>query len=448
MRYTIYTMSKYFRFLFLAILLGITLVFPVPAFTEDTTPTQTELQNQLSSIEAQIKGLEQQLSATKGQKNTLASQISRLQAEGRALNLKIQSTNLQLKDIGQKIDTTQNSIKLSEDRMKRLNIQLEILIRVLDRSDQHNFLLNLLNAGGLSASFNEAKNFIDLTSQITELTKDVRTTKNKLVADQQALAQQQDSTEQLLTISAAQQSALNGKLTEQKTLLQTTKGLETNYQSQIKDKTKQAQTIRNRLYELVGGNQQINFGQAVTIANWASGQTGVPTPFLLAILTQESNLGKNVGTCNRPNDPPEKSWKVIMKPDRDQEPFKTITEALGKDPDTTPVSCPMRDKKTGKQIGWGGAMGPAQFIPSTWIRYQDKITAITGKSANPWDIRDAFLGAALLLKANGAGASEDSQWKAAMRYFSGSTNTAYRFYGDNVIATAAKYAADIKNLQP
>ena len=55
----------------------------------------------------------------------------------------------------------------------------------------------------------------------------------------------------------------------------------------------------------------------------------------------------------------------------------------------TPVSCCMYYK--GKPYGWGGAMGPAQFIPSTWVLYEDKIKAITGKTADPWNIRDAFL---------------------------------------------------------
>jgi membrane-bound lytic murein transglycosylase B len=134
-----------------------------------------------------------------------------------------------------------------------------------------------------------------------------------------------------------------------------------------------------------------------------------------------------------------------MKPERDQEPFKTITTELGRDIDTTPVSCPMKNKD-GSQLGWGGAMGPAQFIPSTWIGYKDRVAALTGKSADPWDIRDAFVAAALLLKANGANGTDDGYWKAAMRYFSGGTSTKYRFYGDNVLKTTAKYRDDIKEL--
>ena len=134
-----------------------------------------------------------------------------------------------------------------------------------------------------------------------------------------------------------------------------------------------------------------------------------------------------------------------MKPERDQEPFKAITAELGLNPDTTPVSCPMR-AKDGSRIGWGGAMGPAQFIPSTWQGYKGKVSAITGKIADPWDIRDAFIASAVKLAADGA-VSREGEWAAAMRYFSGSTNTKYRFYGDSVVARADEYEEDIKELE-
>jgi membrane-bound lytic murein transglycosylase B len=198
------------------------------------------------------------------------------------------------------------------------------------------------------------------------------------------------------------------------------------------------------LYQLLGVTNDITFGEAVKIAQWASAQSGVRPAFLLAVLTQESNLGKNVGTCNRPGDPPSKSWKVVMNPTRDQPPFLQITQELGMDTDITPISCPMRDSR-GRQIGWGGAMGPAQFIPSTWMGYRDKVSAITGKTADPWDIRDAFLAAAIKLAAGGA-TTQSGEWTAAMRYFSGSTSTKYRFYGDSVVAQAAKYQSDIDEL--
>jgi membrane-bound lytic murein transglycosylase B len=93
-------------------------------------------------------------------------------------------------------------------------------------------------------------------------------------------------------------------------------------------------------------------------------------------------------------------------------------------------------------------MGPAQFIPSTWVLYRDRVGNITGKiPANPWDIRDAFIASALLLKDNGATSGEtQAEWKAAMRYFSGSTNPRFRFYGDSVLALANRYEQDLSTL--
>ena len=114
-----------------------------------------------------------------------------------------------------------------------------------------------------------------------------------------------------------------------------------------------------------------------------------------------------------------------------------------------PVSLPGVPSQIGdgSQLGWGGAMGPAQFIPSTWMGYKDKVAALTGKNPpNPWDIRDAFAAAAIKLTSGGADGSYQGNWNAAMRYFSGSTNVKYRFYGDNVMATAAKYQNDIADL--
>jgi len=102
--------------------------------------------------------------------------------------------------------------------------------------------------------------------------------------------------------------------------------------------------------------------------------------------------------------------------------------------------------KNGNQVGWGGAMGPAQFIPSTWVGYASKVSAITGAPANPWDIKDAFIAAAIKLVADGANGTYQGEWDAAMRYFSGGTNSAYSFYGDDVMATTTKYQADLATI--
>ncbi len=406
---------------------------------------KSQLEQQLAEIQKQIDQYEQQLTGVKSEKNTLANKIKQLKTQQSKINLQIKQTNLNIQNIQLDMDQTQDKISENEQKQKVLEGEIAYILRQIYDKDRASPMLNaLLSSEGFSGLYTEINDQIKTHQGLASVLEQLRNQAAELRQYQVDLANQQDQQENLIRVAGLQNQELAGSIGEQNNLLQITKGREADYQVVLGDAKRRAAEIQNRLYELLGVSKNITFGQAVEIAQMASRLTGVRAAFLLAILTQESNLGKNVGTCNRPGDPPEKSWRVVMKPERDQQPFLQITAELGLDPDTTPVSCPMRDKN-GKQIGWGGAMGPAQFIPSTWMGYKDKVSAITGKSANPWDIRDAFLAAAIKLAAGGAG-TQEGEWAAAMRYFSGGTNPAFRFYGDNVVAMANRYQGDIESL--
>ncbi|MGE5297597.1 MAG: hypothetical protein ACM3KM_00340 [Acidobacteriaceae bacterium] len=416
------------------------------AQTAGSNPEQdekTQLQQQLQEIENQIAAYQKELDQTRGEKNTLQNKIKTLKKQQDSLTLQIKATNLRITDLGAQITATQATIDSNTEKMEALKKQAAGLISSVYQQDEVSMLDIFLTHDNFIDAISEMENYSRLSDSLNSLLNEVAATNKYLAEEKVQLAGQQEDANNLLSIQSLQQQEVAGTVSEQNNLLSITKGRESEYQAIINDTNKRANEIRGRLYQLLGISSQITFGEAVKIAQWASSQTGVRAAFLLAILTQESNLGKNVGTCNRAGDPPEKSWRVVMKPERDQQPFQTITAELGLNIDTTPVSCPMMSK--GKQVGWGGAMGPAQFIPSTWMGYKDKVTEITGKSANPWDIRDAFIASAIKLKAGGAGTVQ-GEWAAAMRYFSGSTNTKYRFYGDNVVKIANQYQNDIDEL--
>ena len=428
------------------LIIGILLSFSVPAYADDTTtPTQAQLEQQLKDIEQEITNLQKQLTTTTAQKNTLANKIKQLKIKQDQLNALIKQAALRVDNLAGKIAVTEKDLNKNALKESEIKSSLTDMIQTLNHSDSQ-VIISLASANGLSDIFSEMQNYINITADLENLVKQLHTVKQQITQQKSTLEVQKSDASNLLQVKTIQKQELVNTLTEQSSLLSKTKGLEANYSASLTDKKKLATELRNRIYELFNTGKTINFGQAVEIAKLANKLTGINTAFVLAILTQESNLGKNVGTCNRAGDPPEKSWKVIMKPERDQDPFLKITSELNLNTDTTPVSCPMHDKN-GKQIGWGGAMGPAQFIPSTWMGYKDKVAAVTGKSpANPWDIRDAFIASGFKLKSAGAGDTEDSWWKAAMIYFSGSTNTQFRFYGDNVVALAKKYQQDIQDL--
>lgn len=441
-KYTNIIRIKFFLALFVALL---AVVFMSADFSYAGNETQAQLEQELQDIQKQINEYTMELSKTQTQKITLSNKIKQLQTRQRTLNLQVQQTSLQLKKISGQLTETEKSIETNLVKQQAFRKEMANLLRQMNITNE-NSLIQLFNANGLADAFNQIREYGDLTATLSGILKQNRILVNELGEKQLKLEEQKSETDNLLKISSIQKQSLLETLGEQNSLLTKTKGIESNYQSAISDSKKRATEIRNRIYELFNTGKQIDFGQAVEISKWASSLTGVRPALLLAILTQESNLGKNVGTCNRAGDPKEKSWKVIMKPQRDQEPFKQITSELELEIDTTPVSCPMRDKN-GKQVGWGGAMGPAQFIPSTWLGYRKKVTALSGKStANPWDIRDAFLASAVKLKSDGADGSDDGDWKAALRYFAGSVNYTFRFYADNVMATAKKYQSDIDEL--
>ena len=446
---TIHSLSKKIAFVLAVSAIIITSTasaqLTVPQTSTPPNAAQTAaLQQQLQDIENQISQFQTQLKTIQGQKNTLQNKISQLQKQQATLQLQIKANNLQISNLESQQTETSALINQQTVKEQQLNQQLAEVLQAINQQDNFPFIYTLVSKKNLSDALDAVESYSKISASLSFLLDQATAAKNQLNQTQATLVQQQTDTTNLLSIQTLQQQQLVDSVGQQATLLQQTKGKESDYQITLNDTQKQAQAIRSRLYQLLGVNTQVTFGQALQIAQMVSSDTGVRPAFLLAILTQESNLGKNVGTCNRAGDPPSKSYTVVMNPTRDIPDFLQITQSLGRDPNVTPVSCPMHDSK-GNQQGWGGAMGPAQFIPSTWMGYKDQVTTITGKPADPWDINDAFLAAGIKLAAGGA-TSQSGEWDAAMRYFSGGTNTKYRFYGDSVVAQAASYQTDIDNL--
>ena len=214
----------------------------------------------------------------------------------------------------------------------------------------------------------------------------------------------------------------------------------------LADRQRRADTIRSALFELRDA-EGIPFASALAYAQEASKPTGVRAAFILAILRQESNLGVNVGQCllTTPGTGAGKGKNTgtpiskVMKPDRDVEPFLDITGRLGRNPYNTPVSCP-------QSIGYGGAMGPSQFIASTWILYEKRLAAVLGVTTpDPWVAKHAIMATALFLSDLGADkGTYSAEREAAARYYAGGNWQKNGLgYAASVLAFAEKYQEDI-----
>lgn len=205
--------------------------------------------------------------------------------------------------------------------------------------------------------------------------------------------------------------------------------------------------IKEQKFELLQ-HQTLNFSQIYKIVKNIESITKVRSALMLAISQEELNLEKkdmcyltNFVTGEGAREIDGKKIARVMKPDRDIKNFLQITKDLGKDPKKTLVTCPM-------SFGWGGAMGPADFIPSTWMLYNQKIKDITGKESDPWNVYDAFLAMGLYLSDSGASIGNiKGEWDASMIYFSGSVNSGYNFYADQVLDIADKIQEDINIIE-
>jgi len=419
---------------------------------EGLTPVEERqiLEEELKKLEEQIVKYETDITKTEQERKTLQNQIYILKTKIEKLNLQIQESNVMIEDVGLQIKDTESSIEKTSSKIEDSRQQLSIILRTIYENDQKSLIEILLSEEELSNFFDDLTSLEALNSKNEELLEDIKNLKSYLETQKQSLDEEKADVERLLKIQLLQKGESEKTKKDQEYFLKLT---ETQYQKYLKEKEeteKKAAEIRARIFELIGVPEAPTFGEALEIAKYVERITGVRPALLLAVMTQESNIGKNVGQCYLKNlatgDGVTSDGKLVskvMKPSRDIEPFLQITKELGRDPYNTPVSCPIPSVG-----GYGGAMGPAQFIPSTWMLYRDKVKAITGKAADPWDIKDAFLAAALYLADYGATKqTSDAEWKAAMIYFSGTTNTKYRFYGDSVIKIASQYEEDIKVIE-
>jgi membrane-bound lytic murein transglycosylase B len=389
------------------------------------------------------------ITKTEQEKKTLQNKVSSLKKQIDNLNYNISKSNLIIKDLTLQITDTSSSIDKTTKKIEDLKVQLSDVLKSVYQEDQKSIIETLFAEEELSGFFDNLVSLEKLNTKTKDFLQDIKGMKDKLEGQKLSLDSEKGDLETTVKLQTLQKEESSKTKSQNEYYLSIT---ETEYQKQLKIKEetdKKAAQIRARIFEMIGVSKAPTFGEAYEIAKYVSGVTGVRPQLVLAILTQESNLGQNVGQCYLKNKDTGAGIRVktgatqakVMNPTRDVPCFLAIAQESGKDPFNTYVSCPM-------SYGWGGAMGPGQFIPSTWNIYKDKIKSITNKPADPWNINDAFLGTALYLADYGAKKQTyDAEWKAAMIYFSGSTNTKYRFYGDSVMKIAAGYEDDIKAIE-
>ena len=428
----------------LLIVLFLPLPFSIASAQPLSAAERAALEAQLAQVQAEEVQAQRALVSAKSQSSSLQNDIKLLTAKINAEQLDIQAKDLTIQTLGDNISTKQSEINSLDAQIAVNKQEVADAFRQIQRTEELSLIEIILAGETLSQYFDNGATLDSLQQNIDTLSAELSVQEASSAAAKDALVVRQNAAMDARYAIQQAQKALQGDQSQQKQLLSISKNNEKAYSALVTAKKKEADAINAKLFVLAGGSNPIPFGQAYRYALAAQKSTGIDPAFLLAILTQETNLGSNQGTCYLTNPSTGagvsvksgRSFTNVMNPTRDVPPYQRITSELGVDATHTFVSCP-------QSIGWGGAMGPAQFIASTWVLLSKRVASAFGFTgmANPWNPQDAFMASALYLTDLGAASGGyTAQSNAACRYYSGSPcskSALVNSYGTSVMSLAS-----------
>ena len=424
---------KDMRLFFISLLIPFAICHLPFAHTYAQSPEQERLrlEQELAQLEKQIDGYEETISTYQKQGKNLKGEIGKLNNQISKINLQIKAVNLEITKLDLEIGKNKNQIVVTQKNLDFNKKALAAALRSLYEKDRANLTQLLLQNASLSGFFSNVHGLIAVQDDLRQVIHKVNALREQLLDQQEELALRKSDQRSLAVARDAQKKSLEGVKVEKSDLLTITKGEEGKFQQLLQVTKQTAAQIRSKIFQFLGGGE-LNFGEAYQLAKIAQEAVGVRAAFILAVLDKESALGQNVGRCR---------YQEAMHPRRDVPIFLQLLAELNINPASVTVSCANRDG------AYGGAMGPAQFIPSTWTLYKERIAGITGnRPPSPWRNADAFVATALYLKDQGANLDNNADIirRAAAKYYAGSRWRRHLgTYGERVMAKMRQFEEDI-----
>ncbi|MFZ2038425.1 MAG: hypothetical protein WAV11_00595 [Minisyncoccia bacterium] len=389
-------------FLFVSIICFLPTISRAEVCTSDTAgKNRSQLEAILAQCEAEISQQKVILDSTKKQSSLLERTIAETNYKIKVSELEIKARNIKIKQLGDNIYAKSEEITNLNDKIEEIKNSVSNLIRESSTLEQYTMPEILLSNSNLSEFFSDFNNYSVISKNLRELAIQLRDLKLTNEKNKQDLESRQ-SQEEIMKFDQEKEKRLSENYkAEKQNLLKYTKGQESLYEKSIAQKEAVRNEIRNRIFRTVGGNE-MTFGEAVRLLEPYESSIGVDIALILAVLSQESGIngiiGKNIGKCTYNQTAKNKAGTVMS--DTQKPSFLSLMKELEMDPNITPVSCPIYSDGQ-----YGGALGPAQFMPSTWwdvinkTGYKLRIGKIVGSSTpSPFTNRDAFVGTGLYLK--------------------------------------------------
>lgn len=453
-------MRPFFVVGMIGLCMAFALVMPLPTDAQFLTDQdKARLQDEYSKIQAEIAEWQKVLVETRVKKNTLQGDVTSLNALIKKATAEIKERTITVTRLADDIAHKSQLIVRYTEQLAQGQKSLANMLRTQAQADERSIAELILSSDTFASFYGGLEDLAVVRDNLQQVFNQVRMVKELTEVEKKALTEKRNKElDARYDVESAKRSIAQNQAEKNK-LLTVTKDQEKTYSTVLAERQRRAEQIRNALFPLRDA-EGISFGTALEAATAASQKTGVRAALILAVLSQESDLGKNVGSCYMTDlvsgDGVGKNtgtpFQKVMKAPRDTEPFERIASALGLLWASTPVSCPLNKTFTASR-GYGGAMGPSQFIPSTWVLYENRLeTTLNVSQANPWDAQHAIMATALYMQDLGAaGSSYTAERNAACRYYSGracdSKRPSNSFYGDSVVKKAEGFQDSITFLK-
>lgn len=435
-----------------------------PCSTNTNGQSKAQLQAALDACNADVDKWTNILNNTKKESASFANDVAYLTAKINVAQANIKAKSIAISNLGKDIVVKQAKINVLDQKIEDGRATLAVLLRKTSDIDRYSLAEAVLSGENLSDFFVDVDAYSATSRSLEDVFAQLRGVKSETQAEKNALAKQQIAEANAKAVIEATKKQVEVSQAQKKVLLAESQNKEKTYGQVLAERQAKAAKIKAALFPLPNSDKPIEFGEALQYAETASAKTGVRAAFILGIFATESGKGSNgtfggnVGQClltNTPNKGDGKGknsgtpFSQVMKGTRDVDPFLDITSRLGIDSYARSVSCPQSG-------GYGGGMGPAQFIASTWKGMESTIVRATGKSVpNPWDPADAFMASALYLRDLGASTQDwTNERTTACKYNSGKNCYASNgkanvglSYGNTVMENARIIQQDIDFLQ-
>lgn len=412
-----------------------------------------QIKEEIRQVQDEVNKYDLEIKAKQKEVRTLKTEVSIYEDRIYKNELEVRETKLTTEEVEFEIKETEDKISESEIKIEKDRAFLKNFVQLLYSYEQDSILEMLMTKENISDFFNEFDAVESVKDEIFKTIVNLKNEKEEAGLRKEELEEQNEDHYKLIQMRIDQNGSLDDLKKQKNELLEITKGEENKFQQIMEENKNILPSLRAQLHDLQSLGQKIEFDDALSASEYASSVTGVRQEFILAIFQVETRWGALKGTGNWEDDLykcylrlskiySSREAYYVKRAETEKNAFFSIVNRLDLDPMSVTVS-------KEPSYGCGGAMGFAQFLPSTWVAYEGRVSAITGNyPPNPWNLADALVTMAVKVSDIKGVTSGDSnaEYEAAGRYIGGGAwrkKTAAIKYADRVMVFTDLYAKDL-----